>query len=296
MENNSLISMFDEEVETSTETVESTEEVVKEETKDTNTETTENTAELTDTETEESKEGEAEEAEEKPKGKFYSDEELNKIISRRVSRERDKIEKKYVVYKDTENVLNKALGTSNINDANKKVREFYKKDGIDLPDKLTSSYTSKELETLGKNDAEEIMEDGYDAMVKTANELAAKKYDNLNPREKVLFKTLATELTNQNAKKELLKIGASEELLKDNDFIAFKNKFDKKTPIKEVYELYNKKNTKKQVSKIGSMKSNNNNVKKTYYTDEEIGRLTSEDFDKDPDLFDIVRKSMTSKK
>ena len=109
-----------------------------------------------------------------------------------------------------------------------------------------------------------------------------------------MFNTLANELTHQKQVKELAKLGVRDDLLKDNQFKSFIDKFNSNTPIKDVYEMYTKLNqpTKPVVEKIGSMKSMIQDKVKDYYTEDEIRKLTDEELD-DPKVWEAVRKSMT---
>lgn len=247
--------------------------------------------ELTDTAEADSKE-EVEETKEEQKGRFYTQEEIDRIVDRRVARKMDKYEKEMSIYKDTANVVKQAVGGNDINEVNKNLRDFYKNEGYDLPE-YQPSYTAREIEVLARDEAEQIIEDGEEAMLEEANRLAKIGYKNLSEREKIVFTTLGDRLTEVNEKRELLKLGAKEDLLKDADFKAFKNKFNPNTPIEEVYSLYKTIQPKKKVETPGSMRGNKDSYEKTYYSDEEIDKLTLEDLDK-PGVWEAVRKSMTS--
>lgn len=245
--------------------------------------------ELTDTtETEEVEEKE----EEQPKGKFMTDEDINEIVDKRVRRKMEKYEKEMKVYKDTADVIQKAVGGNDINEINHNLRDFYTKEGYELPEK-TSNLSSRELEILARADANDIIDDGYDAMVEEANRLAKIGFENMSEREKVVFKTLGDKLTEENDKKGLLKVGATEDLIKSAEFKAFRNQFNSNTPIEKIYDLYMKDTTKKTVKENpGSMKNADINTTKDYYSPEEIAKLTEEQLD-DPKIWEIVRKSMT---
>ena len=76
--------------------------------------------------------------EEKKDVKSYTDEELKKIVNdklneilpTKIEREKRKIEKEYrkklVDYEETQSILSAGLGTSDMAEANKKMREFYR--------------------------------------------------------------------------------------------------------------------------------------------------------------------------
>ena len=251
--------------------------------------------ELTDTaNTEESKETVEEKQEEQPKGRFMTDEDIDNLVMKKVNRRMAKFEaqkeKELYVYKDTENVLKSTLGASDINEANKKLREYYESEGIKLPDVYQPGLTKKEIEVLAKAEAQEIIYDGYDAMLEEANKLAQKKYVNLSDKEKVIFNTLAEELNYAKDRKELQKLGAKEELLNDEEFKKFRNQFNLNTPIKDVYDLYQKVHTKKpKAENPGSMRSSSQEGEKTFISEAEYDKMTDEEIEKNMDL---IRKSM----
>lgn len=241
--------------------------------------------------------------------KTYTEEDLEKIVNERVNnilptkieREKRKIEKQYSdrlsKYEETESILSAGLGTKDISESNKKMREFYKEQGIDIPAYQKPRYSDDDEKALGELDAKKVISLGYDEMQEEANRLFEIGTDKMSPREKVMFTTLANELTHQNQIRELAQIGVKEDTLNNSEFKEFASQFNSKTPIKTVYEMYTKLNqsAKPAVEKIGSMKSNVQDKVKDYYTDEEIGRLTEEDLD-DPKVWEAVRKSMTMTK
>lgn len=243
--------------------------------------------------------------EEKKEVKSYTEEELEKIVNDRVNeilpnkieREKRKIEKTYrdelSKYRETDSILHAGLGTKDISEANQKLREFYKEQGVDIPTYQKEEYTPREEEILAKAEASEIIDLGYDEMKEEANRLATIGYEKMTNREKILFDTLAKELTNQNNKKELAKLGVKDDLLKDTNFNEFASKFDKKTPIKDVYEMYTKiYQPQPKVEQMGSMKGGQPSKVKDFYTAEEISKLSDEDLD-NPKIWEAVRKSMT---
>lgn len=272
---------MNEEIQNVTDVTENTEEQTAEEIVD-GVELTDTADDTTDVDTEETKE-------EQPKGRFYTDEEVNSIVDKRVARKMRKYEKQMAEYEDTENVLKSALEVDNISDANKKLRSYYQEQGYELPEKK-SSYSERELNILAKAEADEIIEEGYDSMLEEANRLAKIGYQNLNQKEKLIFMTLGDELDKQNDTRELKKIGANEELLKNSDFIEFRNMFDKKIPIDKVYGLYKNQQPKPKVELPGSMKNTSTKEEKEYLTPEEVVALTPEDWEK-PGMWEKVRKS-----
>lgn len=235
----------------------------------------------------------------KPQGRFVTDEELNEIVDKRVRRKLDKIEREHAKqladYQDTEAVLNAGLGTNNIQEANQRMREYYENEGIKMPERIVPSYSKHQIEILAKDEANDFIEDGYDAMVNEANRLAQKGYANMTESEKIIFTTLGDEITKERDKKELKSLGANEELLNDKQWKDFRNQFNSNVPIEKIYALYKGIQPKTKVENPGSMKNTPTKEVKDSYTDEEISKLTLEDLDK-PGVFEAVRKSMTSQK
>lgn len=242
--------------------------------------------------------------EEKKEVKNYTDEELEKIINDRVNsilptkieREKRKMEKQYQKklseYEETKSILSAGLGTSDISEANKKMREFYKEQGIEIPQYQKPRYSEDDEKALGELDAKKIISLGYDEMQEEANRLAEIGKDKMSSREKATFTALATELTRQKQIKELAELGVSEDIVNDSKFKEFASQFTSKTPMKNVYEMYTKiYQTKPKYEKMGSMKNNSkDNTDLDYFTPEDVMKLSPSDWKK-PGVWDKVRAS-----
>lgn len=250
--------------------------------------------ELTDTTSQE---------EEKKEVKTYTAEEIEKMVNDRVNdilpkkieREKRKMEKQYsdklARYEETESILKQGFGAEDITDANKKMREFYKKQGIEIPEYQRPRYSEDDEKILGKAEATKIIDLGFEEMQEEANRLATIGVDKMTPREKVIFNTLADELTHQKQIKELAELGVKEDVLKDSNFTSFASQFNSKTPIKAVYDMYTKLNqTKPKFEKPGSMKNNIQKEEKDYYTPDEVKALTPEEWEK-PGVWEKVMAS-----
>lgn len=247
--------------------------------------------------------------EEKEEVKTYTEEDLERIVNERINdmlptkieREKKRLERKYQdrlsKYEETESILKQGFGAKDITDANQKMREFYKEQGIDIQEYQRLKYNDDDEKALGELEASKIIKLGFDEMQEEANRLADIGTDKMTVRERALFTKLANELTIQKNRNELVKLGASKDLLEDLNFRQFSSQFNKEVPIKDIYEMYNKINNKnsKNFEKIGSMKNtkNDNNVVKDFYSREEALRFTTKDFDKNPALFKAVERSMT---
>lgn len=261
------------------------------ETENVDTQTTEEIGEgieLTDTSnTEES-------VEEKAEVKMFTQEEVNEIVRKRLARQERDNQKELSKYRSTEEVLKKGLNATDISDAEAKLREFWKGEGIDLPEPVKPGLTDDEIKILANSEAQEIIESGE--AEEEANRLASKGFDNMNSREKVMFNKLAEHLTREKQVKELKSIGAKTDVIDSKEFKDFASKFNSNTSIKDVYDLYSKTHREeKNAEKMGSMITEKPSNKKDFYTMEEISKLTEADLE-DPNVWRMVRNSMTSQK
>lgn len=231
--------------------------------------------------------------EEKEEVKTFTQEEVDEIVRRRLARKERDYQKELSKYKSTEEVLKKGLNATDITEAESKLREFWKGEGISLPEPTKPGLTDNEIRILAKAEAEDIIESG-DAE-NEANKLASKGYENMNSREREIFNNLAEHLTKEKKINELKSIGAKSDLLDSKDFKEFASKFNQQTSIKDIYDLYSKTHKEeKKIEKIGSMKTESkSNEVKEFYTYDEAKNFTKEDFDKNPQLYRAVENSMT---
>lgn len=229
--------------------------------------------------------------EEKEEVKMFTQEDVDKIVKSRLARKEREYQKELSKYKDTDNVLRTTLKLKEEDDTNAKLREYYEAEGIKLPEAIKPGLSEREIELLANADAEEIIEEGHDAMFNEAERLAKIGYKNLNLREQIIFNRLAETLTDEKDKNELLKLGAKEELLSDKKFIEFRKQFNSNTPIKNVYELYKQIQPKTAVENPGSMRNEKIKQPKTIFTDEEIAKMSDKDLDAN---WEAIRKYQTS--
>lgn len=220
-------------------------------------------------------------------------EEFSEMMKTRLDRKDREFERVLSKYKDTENVLKSTLGANDIDEANKKLREYYEAEGVKLPEVYKPGLSSREIEVLGKADAQDFINEGYDSMLNEANRLAAKEYKNLNERERIVFNTLAERLTQEDNKRNLLKLGATEDVLSDKKFIDFKNQFNSKTPIGDIYNLYLKtQDSKTKPVAMGSMKDTvAQKETKDFYSPTDVKNLSDDDWNK-PGVWEKALASM----
>ena len=233
--------------------------------------------------------------------KTYTQADLDKIVSQKTA----KLERKYrkeeesrlIKSKQLEDTLRAGLGLTNDDDVLSKVRDFYKEQGIDIPE--VSTENNRDAEILGKADANEIIDMYDDKDIEArANELAVKqKRGKTTARENAEFFRLGEYLTSKLEEKELKESGVDTKILHDEDFKKFANNFKTGAKITEVYKMWKKLNGEKEEepkkpASTGSSQSTVPDSKiKERYTSEEIDKLTSKDLD-NPTIFKRVMESL----
>ena len=231
--------------------------------------------------------------EETPKiEKVYTQEEVDAIVGKKKARWEAKIRKEYDrKYDDLTNVLRAGTGKESVEEMTDVFTQHYKKNGVQIPEK--PKYSARDLETLARADADEIIRDGFDAVVEEVDRLADIGVKDMTDREKAVFRVLAEHRQNTERGNALERIGVSADIYNSKEFKEFQGMVDKSVPIEKVYDLFAKTQPKKEHKTMGSMKQQGqNNAVKDYYSPEEISRLTEEDLD-DPKVWDAVRRSMT---
>lgn len=183
------------------------------------------------------------------------------------------------------------FGTSSLEEATERMANFYKEQGVEIPE---TGLTRRQEEILANAEVKDIIEDGYDEIVRNVDNLARKGADKMTPKEKLIFTKLAEERTRQEGMKQLAKIGVGKEILEDKEFMEFSSKLNPNLSMKEKYEMYEKLKPKKKIETMGSMKGNDSKDSgvKEFYSREEALKFTKADFDKNPKLFEAVERSM----
>lgn len=230
----------------------------------------------------------------------YSEEDFNnkldEVLPKKLARREAKIRKEYEKkYGQLENVLKAGLNVDNIEEATEQLTNFYTQRGANIPT-YHSEYSERDLEILAQGDYEDIINGStYKEVEDEANRLADIGLDNMTDRERLTFNKLGKYLTEEKSKKELAAMGVDESLLKDEEFNEFSSKLNPNLSLKEKYEMYKKYKPMPKVEPIGSLKGNTGKETgiKEFYTYEEASQFTREDFDKNPELFKAVERSMT---
>ena len=225
--------------------------------------------------------------------KTYTQEEVDAIVGKAKARAKARIEKDYQrKYGGLEEVLKAGTGKESVEEMTDTFTQFYKSKGIKLPEKPT--YSTKDIEVLARAEADEIIRGGFEDVVEETDRLADIGVANMTAREKSRFKVLAEYRQNAERGRELSGIGVGEDVYGSQEFQTFASKFTSNTPIKEVYDLYKLTQPKKDIKPMGSMKSGataDSGVKE-FYSYEEAQKFTVADFNKNPELYAAVQRSM----
>lgn len=243
-------------------------------------ETTEEIVEETTDEGEETKDTEA--------PKMISQDEVNSIVEKRLSRERKRMEREFndslSKYQELAYLTQEGLKANSLDETLDKSREFYGKQGIkyvpnNADDEIVGNYYAKEI--ISESDSLEDLE-------AQARKLSNKQ--KLSTREEIVLKSLNDEITNRKRITELRTIGVTEDEYNSQSFIDFEKQFTKDTPIKKVYDLYKLQNTTdKPVDNPGSMKSTPGKEKRGYISPAEYDKMTDKEIEENMDL---IRESM----
>ena len=225
--------------------------------------------------------------------KTYTQEEVDAIVGKRLARQEARIKKDYNrKYGPLEDVIRAGTGMQNVEEMTEGFAKFYEGKGLKI--RKEPEYSAKDLETLAKAEADEIIRGGYEDVVDEVDRLTSIGADKMSAREKALFKVLAEHRATAERNNELSAIGITEEVYNSAEFKEFSSQFNSNVPISKVYDLYQKTQPKKEHKTMGSMKNTDSadNGVKEYYSPEEAKRFTKKDFDSNPALFAAVEKSM----
>lgn len=235
--------------------------------------------------------------EETPK-KMYSEDDFNakldEVLGKKIARREAKIRKEYErKYGNLEEVLKAGTGKESVDEISDMFRDFYEQKGIKIKPKPT--YSDRDIEVLAKAEAEDIIRYGYDEVVEEVDRLAKMGAENMTSRDKAMFRVLAEHRQNVEKTMALSKMGVPEKVYASKEFTDFASMFNQNTPIEKIYELYNRETKpKKEIRTMGSMKQNQTEGVKDYYSPAEIDKLTEEDL-ADPKVWEAVRRSMTGR-
>ena len=216
---------------------------------------------------------------------------LDEVLGKKIARKEAKIRKEYDrKYGDLMETLRAGTGKETVEEVNDTFRGFYQQKGIQIPKK--AEYSAKDIEVLAKAEADEYIRYGMEEVVEEVDRLTELGADNMTAKEKAVFKILAEHRQKTERSNELAEIGVTEEVYNSKEFQDFASKFNSSTPIKDVFDIYNKTQPKKEYKTMGSMKNSATEEGiKDYYTPEEARRFSAKDFEKNPKLYERVVES-----
>lgn len=203
----------------------------------------------------------------------------DRLARDRASQER-KFSKELSKYKHLESIMKAGLGVENLDEAINKSSEFYKEQGVSIPE-YKDSYNERREERLAKMEAQDIIELGKEAIEEEATKLSSIPYEKRTTYEKAMFNTLCKELYNLRDIETLKAKGYKTEILNEKKFIDFKNQFNVNTPIENIVNMYNQMNAPKveKPASAGSAKSENRQAVETF-TPERINSMTPQEISK----------------
>ena len=217
-----------------------------------------------------------------------------RLIRDRVKREREEAATR-AKHEELETIMKSALGVDNLDDIISKSKEFYKEQGVQIPEIVNKPYLTERQETvLAEDEARTIISLGKAEMEEEANRIAAIPEKQRSVRDNIVFEDICKELVNMRDVEDFKTKGYDTSILQDKDFSDFRKQFTIKKPVSEIYEMYQTiRGTKPvQPASPGSAKTNTtNNEIKDYYTPEEVRQFTEEDLD-NPKLMEAIDRSM----
>lgn len=217
--------------------------------------------------------------------KTMSQNEINGIIKRRVDRA---LKSERAKYEDLVNTMKVGMGVDSLDEVVKKTKDFYKSEGYEIPE--TPKYSDEDEKILADYEAKQIIALGEDEIVSVTDDMEA-RIDKLNAREKLMYDKLKAERTELENRSALHKIGVKDSEIDSDGFKEFAKKFDKSTPLTEVYQMYAQLNEKPAES-IGDMQSTlPTDEVKDYYSPEDFDHLTEEQRN-NPKIWAKVKESM----
>lgn len=224
--------------------------------------------------------------------KMFTQDEVNAIVGKNKARVEAKINKENDrKYGRLMGVLKAGTGKEDVDEIADAFADVFSKKGVKIPS--MDDRTAADIEILGRADAESIIQGGYEDVVEEVDRLN-RIGDKLTAREKVALGVLKENRQNAERSKALSEIGVTAEVYDSPEFKNFAKQFNPNIPIRDVYDIYEKTQPKKEIKNMGSMKSTAPDTGlKDFYSYEEASKFTKADFDKNPALYKRVVESMT---
>lgn len=218
-----------------------------------------------------------------------------RLIRDRVKREREEAQSR-AKYEELESIMKTALGATDIDDVLNKSKEFYREQGVTIPEVINKPSLNEEDERiLAEARAGKLIKAGKEEMEIEANRIAAIPQDKRTLRENIIFDEVCSRLMDMRDEDALKQKGYDTEILNNQDFGKFREQFNRNTPLASIVDMYQKVNGTKKVqpNSPGSARtSNTDNEIKEYYTPDEAKKFTQEELDRNPKLMAAIDRSM----
>ena len=196
----------------------------------------------------------------------------------RVKREREQAQKD-AKFHELETIMKHALNVDNLDDVITKSRDFYKEQGISIPEIINDKPFLNERDEmiLARADAEEIIKLGKSEMELEANRIAQIPEKDRSLRDKTIFNDICQKLVRINDEEDFKAKGYDTKILDDKDFNEFRNQFNLNVPVAQIYETYTKLNNsaEKPIS-VGSAKTDKTDMGDKFSA-EGINQMTPEE-------------------
>ena len=218
---------------------------------------------------------------------------LDEVIGKKIARKEAKIRKEYEgKYNDLMDVIEAGTGERDVTKVTDNFKRFYESKGVKVQKR--AEYSAKDIETLAKAEADDIIKSGFDEVVEETDRLAEIGVERMSARDKARFKILAEHRHATELGNKLAEIGVTEEEYNSPEFKEFRGMCREDIPIEKVYETFRKTQPKKEFKTAGSMKNTTSAIDgvKDFYSPEEARRFTEKDLRNNPALEAAILNSM----
>ena len=229
--------------------------------------------------------------------KLYTQKEFDAAVGKKKSRweakrNRDE-ERRFEKHNAIMSILKAGTGKETEDEVIEHLKEFYGSHGAIGAPKAAPSYSEKETAILAESEAMEIIQAGEEEVAEELERLAALGPAKMTAREKEIFRHLATHKQTEAQAAQLRSLGIPKEVYESSEFRNFAGMFNTSTPVRMIFDLYQKQQPKKQVETVGSVKNTGTpeNGVKDFYTPDDVDKLTPKDYD-NPVVMQRVRESM----
>ena len=204
----------------------------------------------------------------------YTQEEVNKMIKNRLERYKSKEKENLRKYEYLESIVKTGTGTDNLDDAINETVNFYKGNGLEIPE--YSNYSEDRERRLGRSYANDFIDLSYKEIEEEANRIASIPRDRRTVMEEEEFNILGAELTKRNNIEKMKAKGYDTTILETKEFKDFSNQFNESTDISKIYEMYKRlSEPETKPASAGSAKSEKQT--KQTFSAQSINEMTPEE-------------------